>query len=404
MKSIFFILLFMSILFTFGCEEEESVDDNFKIEEIRGFVQKGPFLNGTTLIISELDPELIPTGKNYTSQLLDNMGSFELKGMDLSSQFVEVMATGFYFNEVKNLNSESQLTLYALADLKDNKSLNVNIISNLERTRVNFLLDSGMDFNEAKKQAQKEIMAIFEIVKPDIIESEKLDITRLGDDNAILLAISVILQGDLPVADLSELLANIATDLRSDGILDSETIGTFLINNARLLQLDQVRDNLENRCELLGLDTDIPEFEKYVNHFIENTSYEFTLAIDYPETGIFGENLISLESIEIPQGRYSLSAVLPERTSLVVKMEGKGFYINNNPYDISNYGWEVLDQRGVFASAQTGKIDLEILAEGFVQDTMLMATGSMNSFRLEVYENGSTSPQFFREFSILPGK
>ena len=48
--------------------------------------------------------------------------------------------------------------------------------------------------------------------------SEYLDISQPGDKNAILLAISVILQGYLSVAELSELLANITTDIREDGL------------------------------------------------------------------------------------------------------------------------------------------------------------------------------------------
>ncbi len=43
--------------------------------------------------------------------------------------------------------------------------------------------------------------------------SEELDITINKEENAILLAISLILQGNKSEADLTQLLANISTDI-----------------------------------------------------------------------------------------------------------------------------------------------------------------------------------------------
>ncbi len=314
------------------------------------------------------------------------------------------MANGFYFNEIKNTNSDAQLTLYTLSDVSNRSSLNINIISNLERTRVNYLLDEGMEFSKAKKQAQSEISKIFEIEKADILESEKLDIAQSGEDNAILLAISVILQGDLSVADLSELIANIGTDIQDDGILDNENPGTTLIDNAMLLQPDLIRQNLENRYQELGIIVILPDFERYVTHFIENTSYEHTVSIEYPETGTFGKNLLSMEDGELIQGRYSLTALLSEKTNLLVNMNGQGFSLNNNPYDISNIGWDIIDKKGVYASAGTGKIELEILLEAGSVDTMSNRLHSPHAFSIEVYENGAINPNFTREFTIVRGK
>lgn len=80
----------------------------------------------------------------------------------------------------------------------------------------------------------------------------------------------MILQGQKTVADLSEFLANFRTDFREDGELNSSTLGTVLINNARTVNPEQIRQNLETRYETLGLSVTIPEFEQYVAHLIEN--------------------------------------------------------------------------------------------------------------------------------------
>ena len=132
-----------------------------------------------------------------------------------------MMANGFYFDEVQGKKSTAQLTLFASANLADTSSIvNINLLSHLEKNRVRYLIqEESKSFATAKKQAQKEILAIFGIEKESIVASENLDITHEGDDNAILLAISVILQGyDGKVGNLAELLANISTDMETDGV------------------------------------------------------------------------------------------------------------------------------------------------------------------------------------------
>ena len=278
------------ILITVSCEKEKDIKTSLSLDKVSGYVQKGPFLNGTAITISELSTDLTPTGKNYPSQILDNKGTFEVRNLELSSQFVELKADGFYFNEVANSNSTTQLTLFALSDLKDKSSLNVNVLSTLEKGRVGYLISNGSSFLNAKKQAQSEILAIFEMGKSTMTESELLDISKTGDDNAILLAISVILQAYSTVSDLSELLANISTDIREDGILNSQTLGTILINNAKTIKSDQIRKNLEARYETLGLAANIPDFEKYISQFIANTKFIYISPFPELTTSLVKDN------------------------------------------------------------------------------------------------------------------
>src|SRR5690606_23617658 len=136
-----------------------------------------------------------PTGKSYNVQITDNKGTFELNNVSLSSAYINLRADGFYFNEVSGKQSDAQITLYALSDVTGKSELNVNILTHLEKSRVEYLMKSGQSFVESKTQAQKEILAIFNIEKSDIQSSENLNISKPGDDNAILLAISAILQG-----------------------------------------------------------------------------------------------------------------------------------------------------------------------------------------------------------------
>ncbi len=382
------------ILIAVSCEENNN--PGLSYEKINGYIQKGPYLNGTAITISELTKDLVPTGRNFSSQILDNKGSFEIKNVELTSPYVELKADGFYFDEVNNENSTAQLTLFALSDLADKSSLNVNVLSNLEKSRVDYLVSNGSDFLAAKNQAQKEILSIFEINKDDIAPSELLDISKPGDDNAVLLAVSVILQGYLSVSDLSELLANISTDIREDGILDSKSLGTILINNARAIKPDKIRTNLEDRYETLGLELVIPEFEKFVTQFIENTEFEFTGFIKYPATGKYGLNILDREKTDYPAGTYSMKAILPEGMNLKVKISGHNWFF---PVFQDNTGWEYTDWNDndssrIFTSTRTGEIDFEIMFESY-QDSSWS-----NITRLFVFENEDVDPSWTKEITV----
>ena len=380
----------------YSCDKEEDNGKSLTLDKVSGFVQKGPYLNGTAVTISELTSDLTPTGKNFTSQILDNKGTFEIKNVNLTSQYVEIKADGFYFNEVSNSNSTAQLTLYALSDLSDKSSLNINALTNLEKNRVDYLVSNGMSFTEAKSQAQVEILSIFEISKNKILDSEQLDITKTGDDNAILLAVSVILQGHLSVSELSELLANISTDIREDGILNSQTLGSKLINNAKTIKLETIRTNLENRYEELGLNVTIPDFEKYVNQFIENTNFEFTGIIEYPETGKHGANILDKTKTEYTAGTYSMKAILPNGTKLMVKISGQNWYYpafqNNTAWESSD--WNDTDNSRIFTATKTGDIDFEILFESFQYSTW------SNITNIFVYENNDLEPTWSKKITV----
>ena len=68
-------------------------------------------------------------------------------------------------------------------------------------------MDSGLTFAAAKTQAQTEILSFFNIDNVTLGNSETLDISKSGDGNAVLLAISAMLQSDKTEAELTELLS-----------------------------------------------------------------------------------------------------------------------------------------------------------------------------------------------------
>jgi uncharacterized protein (TIGR02145 family) len=272
---IFLAFLFVSgsILLLSTCKKviDENKVNNIVKNKLSGLVQKGPFVNGSSIQMYELNSSLAQTGKIFNTQIINNKGSFEIDNIALSSQYVEFIANGYYFNEVTGDISPSPLSLYALSDITDLSSVNVNILTHLEKSRVEYLVGKGLTFAAAKDSAQKEVLAIFGFQANNMDQSEKLDISVNKQENAILLAISLILQGNRSVGDLTELLANISTDIQKDGKLDDKSILTGLRTSTLGLDMSGIRSNLQNRYKDLGDSTTIPGFETYLNDFLTTT-------------------------------------------------------------------------------------------------------------------------------------
>lgn len=402
MRKLKFSLKLLLIPFPFillnSCEITPGNEDTIKKEQISGYVQKGPYLIGTSINLSELNSDLSQTGKVFTTSISNNQGAFEISNIELSSGYVEIIADGFYFNEVQGKNSTAQLTLSAISNILDKSTLNLNVLAHLEKDRLLKLVSEGVSFSEAKKQAQEEILKVFLIEKSDMVESELLDIAEDGDDNAILLAVSVILQGHLTVADMSELIGKLNAELKEDGTMDDPSIGTSLINNARLANLKTIRTNLEKRYEELDLNVTIPEFEKYVEYFIENSEYDFDLFPVYPEISGYGRNVLYLEKDTFyTSNELSMAADLPVGTSLKLILKGGLWWYRAMPngpknWDIGTYD-HLRQQQEFIATSSGNRSDVNIMFD--------VEPGGQRKFSIEYYENGAETPTRMREVTIV---
>jgi len=261
------ILSFLFTVLVFQCEIFNPQDESNKLKNysIEGYIQKGPFITGSQVTIQELSDDLSPTGNVFNVETKDDFGSFSTD-VDLASNYVEIIAKGFYFNEVTGKLSEANLTLKAVSDLSQTNEVYVNVLTTLEANRIKYLIkNNNMSFLEARKKAEMEILNIFNIEVDSIAYFDQMDISREGESNAILLAASCILQGTGSVAELSELISKISLDIESDGTLDNQKYKDKIIENSMSINLDSIRINLENRYSYLGLDVKIPNFEDFVD-------------------------------------------------------------------------------------------------------------------------------------------
>jgi hypothetical protein len=311
------------ILFLTKCENDDS-SSHSTIQNITGYAQKGPFINGSSITVYDLQSDLSPTGKSYNSQISDNKGTFQLSNISLSSDYVSLRADGFYYNEISGQQSASQITLYALSDISEKSDINVNILTQLEKSRVEYLMKNGKSFTDSKTQAQKEILAIFNIEKSVTEASESLNISESGDDNGILLAISSILQGYRLEGELTALLADISNDIKEDGVLNSGTLGSALIDQAIILDTTSIKNNLTKRYSDIGTAASVPSFGKYIANFILKTGFVVTqYAISYLDTCIYGDNILSLSKTTYKGGlgiQHSLAAQLPQGVALKIRI------------------------------------------------------------------------------------
>ena len=240
---------------------------------IKGVTQKGPFVKGSKVTVLELKSgrSLEQSGSTFIATIQENDGKFTLNARSMVSQFIELQAEGFYRNEVTGKKSSASLTLYALTDVMMRKggAVNINLLTHLEYYRVRHLvIKENMKMDEAKEKAKNEILAAFGITG-DFASSEDLDIFSTGDGNAALLAISILMQHNLDVADLTELLTAFASDIEEDGKWDDAEAARYKAEIADWANEQDISGGLaliRTNIEKWNLGK-VPEFEKYVRNF-----------------------------------------------------------------------------------------------------------------------------------------
>lgn len=390
------LLAFTLLLFLCACVTEDNNLTGNQPVNLQGHVQKGPFISGTVVLISDLTSDLEQTGITYTTTVLDNSGKFEQSNFQLSSSYVELTATGFYFNEVSNEISSAPLTLKALSDVTGSDSANVNLLTHLQRSRIDYLVkEDGLSFDSATVRSYREVMQMFGFDAAVASNSEALDIAQAGNENAKLLAISVLLQGYRTTGEMAELLANLVLDIRTDGVLNDSILGSTLLDDAKLISLSEVRTNLENRYETLGVTCVVPNFEQYVTYFIDHSGYAPVKRITYPDSTVYGPNLLADGVTEIDTLKeYPLSAFIPTGMNLKIVLRGGVWYYramhNEGIVNCSISSYDNVNKQQTFTSTASD-----------APFSMLLQDFSSGSLYIDYYENNATTPTKTKTITVI---
>lgn len=291
MKKAIYLLL---ALFIFSCGED---DQQPGIKSIEGVIQKGPFASGTNVTIYELDQFLVQTGKTFNTITLGNKGKFDFPDVALESDFVELIADGSFFNEVKGNTPDSKIILRAVSLVRDSKSVNVNLLTTLSVERIKFLVQSeGLLFEDARFQAENEILNIFGFESVNNQNFEDYDFSEVGVTSNQLLAISGIILGIKNNQELTEFLTEFAFDIRADGSLDEPELIEDLSTSGITCPVGQIRANLS---DFYNDGSTYTGFQEYVEDFKAIAAPNSAITLNPPSTTSFGINLLPKLDMEV---------------------------------------------------------------------------------------------------------
>ena len=258
-----YILIALSVL-AVACENNPS-DEPFKgTFKVSGTVEKGPFVQGSTINMQTLDDKLHPTGKTFMENIKDDAGTFDFGSLEFDTPYAKITATGYFFNEVTGELSKGMINLNALVDLSDKSSVNVNLLTHLKSQRIHKLIDEGNTFKAAASQAQAELMGAFGLQKYAGKDVSQFSITSGTDEAAALIAVSAIIQVDRSEASMTEFISKLTNEFGANGYFSDATKQTIAgsVDKVRS-QLDAISKNIIGRYESLGKTVSVKPLKYY---------------------------------------------------------------------------------------------------------------------------------------------
>lgn len=398
------IILFLLIVVTFlSCKKDPppATTNPTTTESISGRAQKGPFKNGSALIIYELNSSLGQTGKSFSSIISDDAGNFSLNNISLASNYVLITANGYYFQEHFNQVSANQLYLEAIADVSSNSAINVNLLTHIIKPRIEDLVSKGSSFAAAQTQAQSELKNIMGVIIGNTANFETIDISNDG----FLLAMSLLFQRRTAgyitaynyTSELGGLLSNFRNDFKNNGLIDNSAIIDTLVFNANRIELIDAKENLKNYYSSLGITITPPNFEQYVYLFQKKCGFPVYNSIVFPDSALYTtdtpgppskfRNLLDKNFITFPGAtNFIFSSIVPCDSSLSIRVTkyNAGAFSFIPPY----YGWQIVSSGNTFTlTAQRKNFPNALVAYP-------MGFSSGDSAKVEYFQNNSSLPYF----------
>lgn len=235
---LFFVLLSIGILIS--CEKEnEELSSDFSIV---GYAQKGQFIKGSTITAYALNDKLFATGESFPSSIKDDLGSFTVSA-EVAAPYIELKAEGYYFVENTGETSTAPIYLNALVSSSQEK-VNVNLLTSLTSERIKRLIHEGKSFDAAKKQAEKELISVFSFQQENVtLGFEEMNISEDGNSNAVLLAISCLIQEGRNAGEVQKVISDISSEFEANGSL-SEKLLNEIFDEYRQVSVSDVVGNL----------------------------------------------------------------------------------------------------------------------------------------------------------------
>lgn len=261
------VLFILAMFFLGACSDNKAEipsPDNPVNYSVKGKVEKGPFVSGSTVTLQPLDQNLSPLGTIYTTKIKNDEGTFEFPTQAFTSPYAMLSTDGYFFNEVEGELSEGPIRLEALVDLSDNATVNVNLLTHLKVERLLKLSKDKLSFKEANQQAQKELLTCFGLQKYADIDASKFSITSGTDEAGALIVVSSALLDDRSEAELTEYLSKINQEFATNGRL-SESAKKEYRETCLSLDLDEISNNIIKRYQSLNKEVTVKSLEYFID-------------------------------------------------------------------------------------------------------------------------------------------
>lgn len=247
-------------------DSDESSSSGVENDYVSG---RSPLENLTTITVRELDGKTLEeTGRVYRGWSTDSYGGYEVFGVTLVSQYAVVELSGNYRLAVSGKSTGIPVTLRALVDFSESRSANVSLLTHLKFARVRSLVASGESVEDAKQQAETEILEAFGL-EGSAGSFEDMDVASFSDGSAMMLAIDVIMQGNASDMQLLLRLNNLAGAIERDGEWKDSTVKTEMADWAVQMEMGGKLAAVRKNMEAWGMG-EIANFEKYVHMFWVN--------------------------------------------------------------------------------------------------------------------------------------
>jgi len=271
LKNKFLPLLALTGVFFAACSELSSDSPNGGERSISGYSQKGPFVKGSKVSLYEMDESLKQTGAYYYTTVDNDMGEYHLENIPLTGRYAWMQVDGYYLSELTGLRSDTRIVLNSLVDLKNRKSVNINLLGHLAFEREKYLVRNGMPIEDAKRLAESEVLRAFSLDE-ESVPFDQMDVFGGTDADAKLLAISILVLQRTDKDDESnvmERMTEFAYDMEEDGIWSDLSLKEYL---AALVSVSNYDSASRTFFELYQGKT-VPHYEKYLDQFAKSVPF-----------------------------------------------------------------------------------------------------------------------------------
>lgn len=249
-----------------SCSTSNSGEEEFTPQtyNVSGKVEKGPFVSGSTITIQPMDSKLQVLGSMFNTTILDNIGNFTFGSKEFQAPYAEMMATGYFFNEITGNLSGGVLVLRALVDLSNSSTVNVNILTHLKYSRIKNLIAGGKSFKEANAQAQLELLTQFGLQRYSSKDVSQFSMGDGTDESAALIAISSLLLMKRSEGELTEYLSTLSQEFGKNGTFSEATKNQFKQDKQLLMRkLSSIQNNVKKRYADLGMSIKVENLASY---------------------------------------------------------------------------------------------------------------------------------------------